>query len=280
MQARIWGCRGSLASPGPKTIEYGGNTSCVEVQLADGTLIVLDAGTGIRELGVRLAVERGRTIHLCLTHLHLDHIEGLGFFAPIWQADTELHVWGPPSALHSIEERVARYFSPPLFPVQLSDVPARTVFHDVPAEPWTIGSARLTAERVFHPGPTLGYRIDENGSALAYIPDHEPALGLQLDALSSDWISGFALAREADVLLHDSQYSEEEYPSRVGWGHSSIADSVLFAGIADARRLVLFHHDPLHADGELESLRERACELWGDGGEPPTLAHEGMELTL
>jgi phosphoribosyl 1,2-cyclic phosphodiesterase len=280
MQARIWGCRGSLATPGAKTIEYGGNTSCVEIRLADGTLVVLDAGTGIRELGVILGRERGQKIHLCLTHLHLDHIEGLGFFAPIWQADTELHVWGPPSALRSIEERVARYFSPPLFPMQLSDVPARTVFHDVPAEPWTIGSARLMAERVFHPGPTLGYRIEENGRALAYIPDHEPALGLQLDALSSDWISGFGLAREADVLLHDSQYSEEEYPSRVGWGHSSIADSVLFAGIAEARRLVLFHHDPLHADGELETLRERACELWGESGEPPTLAHEGMELAL
>ncbi len=280
MQARIWGCRGSLATPGPKTIEYGGNTSCVEVRLDDGTLVVLDAGTGIRELGVILGRERGQKIHLCLTHLHLDHIEGLGHFAPIWQADTELHIWGPPSALRSIEERVARYFSPPLFPMQLSDVPARTVFHDVPAEPWTIGSARLTAERVFHPGPTLGYRIEENGTALAYIPDHEPALGLQLDALSSDWISGFALAREADVLLHDSQYSEEEYPSRVGWGHSSIADSVLFAGIAEARRLVLFHHDPLHADDELEALQERACELWGEGGEPPTLAHEGMEVAL
>jgi phosphoribosyl 1,2-cyclic phosphodiesterase len=280
MQARIWGCRGSLATPGPKTIEYGGNTSCVEVRLGDGTLVVLDAGTGIRELGVILGRERGQKIHLCLTHLHLDHIEGLGHFAPIWQADTELHIWGPPSALRSIEERVARYFSPPLFPMQLSDVPARTVFHDVPAEPWTIGSARLTAERVFHPGPTLGYRIEENGSALAYIPDHEPALGLQLDALSSDWISGFGRARGADVQFHDSQYSEEEYPPRVGWGHSSIADSVLFAGIAEARRLVLFHHDPLHADDDLETLRERACELWGESGEPPALAYEGMEVAL
>jgi phosphoribosyl 1,2-cyclic phosphodiesterase len=280
VQARIWGCRGSLATPGPATIGYGGNTSCVEVRLADGTLVVLDAGTGIRELGIVLAPERGQTIHLCLTHLHLDHIEGLGFFAPIWQAETELHVWGPPSSMRTIEERVARYFSPPLFPMQLSDVAARTVFHDVPAEPWTIGSATVTADRVFHPGPTLGYRLEENGSSLAYIPDHEPALGLELDTLSTDWISGFGLARQVDVLVHDSQYSEEEYPSRVGWGHSSIADAVLFAGIAAARRLVLFHHDPLHTDDELEGLAERAGELWGDAGEPPTLAHEGMEIML
>ena len=241
---------------------------------------MLDAGTGIRELGVILGPERGQKIHLCLTHLHLDHIEGLGHFAPIWQAETELHIWGPPSALRSIQERVARYFSPPLFPTQLSDVPARTVFHDVPAEPWTIGSARLTAERVFHPGPTLGYRLEENGRSLAYIPDHEPALGLELDALSTDWISGFALAREADVLLHDAQYFEDEYVLKVGWGHSSIADTVLFAGIAEARRLVLFHHDPLHNDCELEVLQRRARELWGETGEPPTLAHEGMEDTL
>jgi phosphoribosyl 1,2-cyclic phosphodiesterase len=280
VQARIWGCRGSLATPGAATIGYGGNTSCVEVRLGDGTLVVLDAGTGIRELGVVLARERGRTIHLCLTHLHLDHIEGLGFFAPIWQAETELHVWGPPSALRTIEERVARYFSPPLFPMQLSDVPSRVVFHDVPPEPWTIGSATVTADRVFHPGPTLGYRLEENGSSLAYIPDHEPALGLQLDALSTDWISGFALARAVDVLLHDAQYSEEEYPGRVGWGHSSVADAVLFAGIAAAQQLVLFHHDPLHSDGDLETLGERAAELWGDGGKGPALAREGMELTL
>lgn len=280
MRARIWGCRGSVATPGRATLKYGGNTSCIEVRLADGTVVILDAGTGVRELGVLLAQDGAQTIHLCLTHLHLDHIEGLGHFLPIWRRETELHIWGPASAVRSIGQRVARYFSPPLFPTQLSDVPARIVFHDAPSEPWSIGSAVVSAEAVFHPGPTLGYRLEENGNSLAYIPDHEPALGLQLDALSTDWISGFGIAQGAGVLLHDAQYTEEEYVTKVGWGHSSVADAVLFGGIAGVARLLLFHHDPVHADDELEVLGERAQELWGESGEPPELAYEGMELVL
>jgi phosphoribosyl 1,2-cyclic phosphodiesterase len=279
MRATVWGCRGSLATPGPETIRYGGNTSCVEVELSDGTVVVLDAGTGIRRLGLRLARREG-PIHLCLTHLHLDHLEGLGFFRPLWTAGAELHVWGPPSPVTPLRDRIARYLSPPLFPMQLGDVPANVTFHDLPDEPWTIGSARFSAEAVAHPGVTVGYRIEENGHSLVYIPDHEPALGNDLDALSADWISGYSLAREASVVIHDAQYTEQEYPSRVGWGHSSIADAVAFGRIVEAQRLVLFHHDPMHSDGELEQLLDRAHELWENAGAPPELAFEGMSISL
>src|SRR5262249_23317556 len=115
LRARIWGCRGSLPTPGRETLRYGGNTSCVEVELDDGTRVILDAGTGIRALGLQLNGDRGRSVHVCLTHLHLDHIEGLGFFAPIWQPGNEIHVWGPPSATRSLKARIARYLSAPLF---------------------------------------------------------------------------------------------------------------------------------------------------------------------
>ncbi len=280
MRAKIWGCRGSLAAPGPETIRYGGNTSCVEVRLSDGRLIIVDAGTGIRALGVSLGRDRPERIDILLTHLHLDHIEGLGFFTPIWDAGSEIHVWGPPSPLQSLKERIATYFSPPLFPVHVDDIPARLEIHDVPEEGWELGRAQIRGDPVNHPGPTLGYRIEENGKTLTYISDHEPALGVDLATSDPEWVSGYAVAYGADALLHDAQYSEEEYPSRVGWGHSSIAHAVTFGLIAKARRLLLFHHDPLHTDGQLEAMLMRGRELWGEDSESLVLAHEGMELDL
>ena len=280
IRATIWGCRGSLASPGPDTLRYGGNTSCVEVRAGDDTLIVLDAGTGIRPLG--LQQDLPRCVHLLLTHLHLDHIEGLGFFAPAWSPETQLHVWGPPSPLRTLEERIARYLSPPLFPVQLDDIPARMTFHDVPFGEWEIAGVEIFSAPVSHPGPTLGYRLSMNGRSLAYIPDHEPVLGVELESLPPEWLSGPELAQDVDVLLHDAQFTEDEYPGRVGWGHSSVAHAVSFAHAASVGRLVLFHHDPARDDRALEGHLARARELWRDGaGEgPPVLAREGLELEL
>ena len=170
MRIRVWGCRGSLATPGPGTLRYGGNTSCLEVRLSNGIVLIFDAGTGIRPLGLELVPETSRTIHLLLTHLHFDHLEGLGFFAPLWMADTQIHLWGPPSPVRSLEERIARYMSPPLFPVQLSDVPAQITFQDLPDEEWEIDGARLLAQPVSHPGPTVGYRVSEGNRSIAYIP--------------------------------------------------------------------------------------------------------------
>lgn len=274
MNIRIWGCRGSLAAPGPKTMRYGGNTSCVEVRTEAGGMVVLDAGTGIRELGL---TELPQRIHLLLTHFHLDHIEGLGFFAPVWRPETELHVWGPPSPTRSLEARVARYFSPPLFPRHLAELPCRLRFHDVPVEEWELEGLRICAAPVTHPGPTLGYRLRENDRALAYIPDHEPALGAPMEELPGEWISGWELAAEADLLLHDGQFTEEEYPSRIGWGHSSVAHAVSFAARAEARRLLLFHHDPSRTDDQLEALLARAREL---GDRDVELAYDGAGLAV
>ncbi len=280
MIVRIWGCRGSLATPGPETLRYGGNTSCVEVECDDGTRIILDAGTGIRVLGRRPRADGSGPIHLCLTHLHLDHIEGMGFFAPIYDPETEVHVWGPPSSVRSLDERLARYLSAPLFPVELGDLPATFAFHDVGDEPWEIGSARLQAAPISHPGATLGYRIEADGTSVAYLPDHEPAVGVELDNLTSDWISGFGLAEGVDLLIHDAQYTDAEYVSHVGWGHSSISQALSFGAMTGAGRLLLFHHDPVHSDEDLDLHQARARELWQGDGAPPELAFEGMELRV
>lgn len=279
MRLRIWGCRGSVPTPGPDTVHYGGNTSCVEVSLDDGTVLVLDAGTGIRELGHELAGSETRRIHLLLTHLHLDHLEGLRFFEPLWDRRVELDIWGPPSPVVSLRERIARSFSPPLFPLDFADVPARIVFHDTPRRSWPIGTASLAADFVVHPGPTVGYRIESSSAAFAYIPDHEPALA-GIEGRSTDWISGAALAQDVDLLVHDAQYFEEEYGDRIGWGHSSVSDAVAYARAVGARQLVLFHHEPRHTDASLDRLEARAHSLLERDGSPPVLAREGMTLEL
>lgn len=279
MIARVWGARGSLSAPGPATVGYGGNTSCVELELADGTTVILDAGSGIRELGQRLLERDRRVLHICLTHLHLDHVEGLGFFGPLWRAGWELRFWGPPSTTATLWERVSRYLSPPLFPIGLSEAPAKATFSDVPREPWRIGSAVIEAQAVEHRGPTLGYRIEEDGHTLAYLPDHEPYLTAALDD-KPEWISGWALAANADLLLHDSQYTDEEYAGRPGWGHSSITHAAAFARAAHVRQLAMFHHDPMRSDRELETLYDQAATLVGDEQEPPLIAREGLEIAL
>jgi phosphoribosyl 1,2-cyclic phosphodiesterase len=260
-------------------VRYGGNTSCVEVALEDGSSLVLDAGTGIRALGVDLVARRTRRIHLFLTHLHLDHLEGLRFFAPLWDDAVTLDLWGPRSPVLGLRDRIRGAFSPPLFPLDFRDVPASITFHDLPGEEWHGDGVTLDAALVLHPGPTLGFRIETPHSRLAYLPDHEPALA-GIHGRPIEWLSAGGLASDADVVLHDAQYSEEEYIEHIGWGHSSAADAVAFCRAVRARQLVLFHHDPGRTDHALELHHARAQELAEHNAFPVVLAHEGMTLEL
>ncbi len=282
VKVKLWGTRGSIPSPGPETVRYGGNTSCVGVTLSDGSLLALDAGTGIRSLGLALGDEPAR-LHILLTHLHLDHIQGLVFFAPAFRPQTEIVIWGPASPEASLRDRIARYISAPLSPVEVRELPCDVSFRHCPETEWEIGSARIRAASVAHRGPTLGYRIDDGDSSLTYIPDHEPALGADIDALEEDWISGFALARDTSLLIHDGQYADHEYPDHLGWGHSSLSHSLSFARRTGARRTALFHHDPLHTDEFLDDLGREARERWvGMGGDRGAieLAAERAEFEL
>ncbi len=253
MLVRLWGTRGSLAAPGPETVRYGGNTSCVEIRGPEGELLILDAGTGIRRLGASMATGDNEA-HLLLTHLHMDHIQGLGFFGPLFRPDFDMHIWGPPSSNQLLRDRISRYLSPPLFPVRLRELPSLVAIHDILGGEVRIGSLTMRAEFVCHPGPTVGYRISDGRHSLAYIPDHEPALGLKEPGFDPRWTSGMGLAEDADLLIHDAQYTASEYEEHIGWGHGTIDHAVDFAEAAGARRLVTFHHDPAHSDGDLDAM--------------------------
>lgn len=257
MKVRFWGTRGSIATPGPETMRYGGDTSCVEVTSSAGHALVLDAGTGIRRLGEALGPEV-REVDVLLSHLHLDHIVGLGFFAPLFNSDVVVRIWGQPSSLVSLLERLGRYLSPPLFPVRVRDLGPHVDLRETPIGPFRCGPFEVTAEPVIHPDPALGFRVSEDGVVLAYIPDHEPALGGPGFARVPDWTSGWAIARHADLLIHDAQYTSAEYAGHIGWGHCGLSDAVAFAELAAARRLALFHHDPGHGDDMVDAMLAEA----------------------
>jgi phosphoribosyl 1,2-cyclic phosphodiesterase len=284
VRVQLWGTRGSLAAPGAETARYGGNTACVEVRGQEGTVLVLDAGTGIRGLGMALVASKEAVrVEILLTHLHLDHIQGLMFFAPCFSPDSEVVIWGPASPEASLEDRIARYISAPLTPIEVRELPCGVSFRDCPTTEWEIGSARLHAATVTHRGPTLGYRISEHGRSVCYIPDHELGLGGPLAELEPEWISGFDLAEGATLLLHDSQYTDAEYPEHIGWGHSCIRDALSFARRTGAQRTLLFHHDPLRSDDRLDELLTDARARWRDlGGADDALdaAVENAEIEL
>ena len=252
MKVRILGTRGSLPSTNPDTLRYGGNTSCIEVMDEDQT-IIFDAGTGIMNLSIDKAVAKTR-FDILLTHLHIDHIQGLGFFKPLFNSKNEIHIWGPASSSRTLQNRLNRYFSPPLFPVLFRDLPCQKHLHEISHSTFEIGSLKIDSRFINHPGPTIGYRITNGKSVFSYLPDHEPFMGDRGWDTEKKWISGIELAADADLLIHDSQYTTEEYQKHVGWGHCSIDQAVRFASIAEVRKLLLFHHDPNHTDNQLDDI--------------------------
>ncbi|MBB1284869.1 MBL fold metallo-hydrolase [Flavisolibacter sp. BT320] len=277
MNITLQGVRGSIPSTNPDTKGFGGNTSCVEV-VAEGWRLVLDAGSGIQNIRNNPELSSKR-VDILLSHLHMDHIQGLGFFKPLFDPSSEIHIWGPASKTVSLRARLGRYFSPPLFPVYFRNLTCRLFLHEVEDSSFTIGPFTVQSCYVTHPGPTVGFRIQHEQKIFTYIPDHEPALGLNGLIKDIRWLSGSDLAKEADMLLHDAQYTAEEYSERIGWGHSSMEDALKFASLTGAKSLLLTHHDPLRTDVEMEqlyfALKEKNIYPF-----PYEMAVEGRQLTL
>lgn len=253
MRVNLWGTRGSLASPGADTVRYGGNTSCVSIDGSDGTWLILDAGTGIRNLGQNLPKDLKR-VDILLTHLHMDHLQGLPFFAPLRNPNMETHIWGPASTMLGLKARLQRYVSPPLFPVSIRDLSPALQFHELSLDMFEIGEFCIISQLVIHPNPTVGYRIQYKEKTVTYLPDHEPMLGAPTFPRSPEWTSGYELAQGADLLIHDTQYTPAEYQSRIGFGHSNMIQAFEFAELANVKHFVPFHHDPAHNDDQLDQM--------------------------
>ncbi|MHA7131010.1 MBL fold metallo-hydrolase [Algoriphagus namhaensis] len=258
MKIKVWGCRGSLPSPGPENIVYGGNTSCVQI-LKDDLCIILDGGSGIQRLGKVIGPEV-KEIHILLTHLHIDHTMGLGFFQPLYNPNVKVHFWGPATSVEPLLHRLRRYFSPPLFPVRLNELPNHPEIHEVGDSEFEIHSLRFKTNYICHAGPTLGIRVTDGEKTFVYMPDHEPALASVDFPHKPHWTSGFDLAQGADLLFHDGEYTATEYQSKIGWGHSSLNDAMAFGRICGVKKLAIFHHDPLNSDKRLEQIFQDAME--------------------
>jgi phosphoribosyl 1,2-cyclic phosphodiesterase/CheY-like chemotaxis protein len=295
---KFWGVRGSIPVPGPSTIRYGGNTTCVEVR-TDSEIIILDAGSGIRELGLALEKEfDGAPINLTLllTHTHWDHIQGLPFFLPAYKAKNSLRVLGFEGARAGLATILAAQMEVPFFPISWRDLPGTIKIRELKRMKFSIGKVKVHARFLNHPGICAGYRLFTKEGSIAFLPDNEPFEPLKLKLAARDGThphrarAQAAVARsklvdflkEADVLILDTQYTDEKYQEHVGWGHGALSRVVSLALEARVKKLFLFHHDPTHDDHKIDEMLERARLLVLESGRPLEVeaAREGAEVWL
>jgi diguanylate cyclase (GGDEF)-like protein len=285
MQVRFWGTRGSIAAPGPDTARFGGNTSCVEVRASDGTVIVLDCGTGARELGLHLAQTMPQPIrlHLFIGHTHWDHIQGFPFFVPAFLPGSELNIYAPLGFQRGLEEAMAGQMEYSYFPVKMRDLRSRIHFTELDEGFFRVGGVLVETQFLNHTAPTVAYRMTSDGATIAYATDHEPfwnASGRVSQHPGDE--RHIAFLKGANLVIHDAQYTDAEYRDKVGWGHSSIEYAVDVALAAGVERLVLFHHDPAHDDAMMEQMEAMARAHVGRRGQALDVlaAREGIELDV
>ena len=277
MRVVLHGTRGSYPTSSADNQTYGGNTPCVEL-IAGEERIILDAGTGI--LGINFDKHyKGGRLDIFLTHLHMDHIQGLAFCKPLFNPKMEVNLWGPKDSSETLKARLNQYLSPPLFPLPLRDIPSQLKIHELANSTTQLGGFTITSEYISHPGPTLGYRVQHGDKAICYLPDHEPVIGKSKLFSREEWVSGIALAREVDLLIHDAQYSKKEYKGKVGWGHSSLNMAARFGAKSKVKRLVLFHHDPAHSDEQITKMYQKLLRK-KDYDFPIELATQGQEIEV
>lgn len=287
MLVRFWGTRGSIATPGGATLRYGGNTSCVEIISDSGELILVDAGTGAHALGRALMEQgRGASGHILISHTHWDHIQGLPFFAPLFVPGNEWHIYGPRGLGQSLREVLAAQMDYAYFPVTLNAFAAHVQYHEVVEGEFWIEDVRIATQYLNHPALTVGYRLEADGASVVYASDHEPhsahAGEGRADATEAGDAAHVGFLRDADLVIHDAQYTAGEYPSKLGWGHSTMEYAVDVALAANVRRLALYHHDPARDDSAVDQLIATAQERASAAGADLMVmgAAEGVAIEL
>ncbi len=271
IKVKFWGVRGSIACPSGDYVEYGGNTSCLEVEAGD-LHIILDAGTGIRNLGKKFFTREVKKTHLLLTHTHWDHINGFPFFAPAFSPDCEIHIKaGHLKAIGGIQNVIANQMANPTFPVPLEAMNANMTFEDFSAgETFDLSDdVKIRTAPLNHPNGATGYRVEHKGKSFCYISDTEHVPG-ELDQNILKLIEG------ADVVVYDSTYTDEEFPARIGWGHSTWTEGMKLCKAANVKKMVIFHHDPDHTDDFMVKLEAEATSTW----DRIIVAKDGMELDV
>ena len=259
MRVQFWGTRGSIAKPGPATARYGGNTSCIEVRSARETLVIVDCGTGGHSLGQKLMSggATGLRGHILISHTHWDHIQGIPFFAPLFVPGNQWDIYGPKGLDQSLRETLAGQMQYTYFPVTPDQFGATIHYHDLVEGTFDIDDIKITTHYLNHPALTLGYRLEADGATIVYCSDHEPhsrsLAGGHGDIVGQD-LQHAEFINGADLLIHDAQYTAAEYPSKIGWGHSSAEYAVKLAQRAQVKRLALTHHDPLREDDAVDRV--------------------------
>lgn len=276
LTATFYGTRGSCACSGPEYARFGGNTSCVVLERPGKSPILLDAGSGARVYGQTLDMSVACDATILLTHLHYDHVLGLPFFAPATSDGSKLEVYGPVQAVGTLAEAMHQLIQPPYFPVGLTDFAAKLNFSDVDNTTFMVEGAKITVRSVPHVGPTVGYRIETDDVSIAYVSDHQQPL----DGSGSVAKSVLELCRDVDVLIHDAQFTTDEFVTRSTWGHCTVDYTVDVAIASGAKQLVLYHHDPLHTDEMLDEIVVKARDRASDGGlDNVVCASDGMQLS-
>ncbi|MSU49246.1 MAG: response regulator [Opitutus sp.] len=280
----LWGTRGSTPTVGGRFQRHGGNTSCMSLTFGD-EVIIFDAGSGIRDLGLRLAAGRPRKLHLFITHPHWDHIQGFPFFTPAYISGFEITVYGAKGFGKDLESIFRGQLDRDYFPVQMDDMKSTLQFRHLTDEAIEIGGARITWVFAQHPGATVGYKVEVAQRKIAWVPDNEflqgyegpPTLGLS-DPRVVTYAQIIAFLSDVDLLVHEAQYLPEEYATRVGWGHSSVSNACLLMKLAGVRRWIVTHHDPMHDDAFLETKLSLTRQLLETIGHQTQVAHgyDGM----
>lgn len=277
MKVTFFGVRGSTPCSSESQNRYGGNTSCVVVDVPGTDPIVFDLGTGLRTWGASLGTKVPFHGHALVSHMHWDHVQGLPFFGPILAAGSTLDVYGPGHDADAVSDEFNQFLRPPCFPVRLADLPGELTFHSVNDSEFVIGEATITSRSVPHVGETNGYRIDHGGVSVVYISDHQQPIDGSLTI--SD--SVLALCEGADLLIHDAQFTWPEFDAKSSWGHCTVDFAVAVAAQSGARQLAMFHHDPSHDDDQIDAMLQTTRDLArGTGIEAVFAASEGLSLSV